>query len=29
MDYYATSETNYIRKIDPKILDTQDKVITV
>ncbi|XP_023646666.2 beta,beta-carotene 15,15'-dioxygenase isoform X1 [Paramormyrops kingsleyae] len=26
MDYYATSETNYIRKIDPNVLDTQDKV---
>ncbi|XP_010737874.2 beta,beta-carotene 15,15'-dioxygenase [Larimichthys crocea] len=25
-DYYATSETNYIRKIDPVTLETQDKV---
>ncbi|XP_062869248.1 beta,beta-carotene 15,15'-dioxygenase [Trichomycterus rosablanca] len=25
-DYYATSETNYIRKIDPLTLETQDKV---
>lgn len=25
-DYHATSETNYIRKIDPITLDTQDKV---
>ncbi|KAF7703292.1 beta,beta-carotene 15,15'-dioxygenase [Silurus meridionalis] len=25
-DYYATSETNYIRKIDPMTLETQDKV---
>lgn len=25
-DYYATSETNYIRKIDPATLETQDKV---
>uniref|UniRef100_A0A8C7YW35 Beta-carotene oxygenase 1 n=1 Tax=Oryzias sinensis TaxID=183150 RepID=A0A8C7YW35_9TELE len=25
-DYYATSETNYIRKIDPFTLETQDKV---
>ncbi|XP_018594383.1 beta,beta-carotene 15,15'-dioxygenase [Scleropages formosus] len=25
-DYYATSETNYIRKIDPETLETQDKV---
>lgn len=26
-DYYATSETNYIRKIDPVTLETQDKVL--
>uniref|UniRef100_A0A4W4GC78 Beta-carotene oxygenase 1 n=1 Tax=Electrophorus electricus TaxID=8005 RepID=A0A4W4GC78_ELEEL len=25
-DYYATSETNYIRKIDPVTLETQDKL---
>ncbi|XP_067343020.1 beta,beta-carotene 15,15'-dioxygenase isoform X1 [Channa argus] len=25
-EYHATSETNYIRKIDPVTLDTQDKV---
>lgn len=25
-DYFATSETNYIRKIDPVTLETQDKV---
>ncbi|XP_064193210.1 beta,beta-carotene 15,15'-dioxygenase isoform X1 [Anguilla rostrata] len=25
-DYYATSETNYIRKIDPETLETLDKV---
>ncbi|XP_065117638.1 beta,beta-carotene 15,15'-dioxygenase [Paramisgurnus dabryanus] len=25
-DYHATSETNYIRKIDPVTLETQDKV---
>uniref|UniRef100_A0A8C5H0D6 Beta,beta-carotene 15,15'-dioxygenase-like n=1 Tax=Gouania willdenowi TaxID=441366 RepID=A0A8C5H0D6_GOUWI len=25
-DYYATTETNYIRKIDPVTLETQDKV---
>ncbi|XP_071402888.1 beta,beta-carotene 15,15'-dioxygenase [Centroberyx affinis] len=25
-DYYATSETNYIRKIDPVTLETQEKV---
>lgn len=25
-DYYATSETNYIRKIDPVTLETLDKV---
>lgn len=25
-DYYATSETNYIRQIDPVTLETQDKV---
>ncbi|XP_068160085.1 beta,beta-carotene 15,15'-dioxygenase [Antennarius striatus] len=25
-DYYATSETNYIRKIDPVSLETQEKV---
>lgn len=25
-NYYATSETNYIRKIDPVTLETQDKV---
>lgn len=25
-DYYATSETNYIRKVDPVTLETQDKV---
>lgn len=25
-DYYATSETNYICKIDPVTLETQDKV---
>ncbi|XP_066569909.1 beta,beta-carotene 15,15'-dioxygenase [Amia ocellicauda] len=25
-DFYATSETNYIRKIDPETLETQDKV---
>ncbi|XP_008274518.1 beta,beta-carotene 15,15'-dioxygenase [Stegastes partitus] len=25
-DYFATSETNYIRKIDPLTLETQDKV---
>ncbi|KAM3593587.1 uncharacterized protein V6R79_016439 [Siganus canaliculatus] len=25
-EYYATSETNYIRKIDPVTLETQDKV---
>lgn len=25
-DYYATSETNYIRKIDPYSLETQEKV---
>ncbi|XP_062297682.1 beta,beta-carotene 15,15'-dioxygenase isoform X2 [Scomber scombrus] len=25
-DYYAASETNYIRKIDPVTLETQDKV---
>uniref|UniRef100_A0A665V2M5 Beta,beta-carotene 15,15'-dioxygenase-like n=1 Tax=Echeneis naucrates TaxID=173247 RepID=A0A665V2M5_ECHNA len=25
-DYYATSETNYIRKIDPETLETQEKV---
>ncbi|CAB1339442.1 unnamed protein product [Coregonus sp. 'balchen'] len=24
-DYYATSETNYIRKVDPVTLETQDK----
>lgn len=27
-DYYATSETNYIRKIDPVTLETQDKVVS-
>jgi len=25
-DYHATSETNYIRKIDPITLETQEKV---
>ena len=25
-EYFATSETNYIRKIDPVTLETQDKV---
>lgn len=25
-DYYATSETNYIRTIDPVTLETKDKV---
>lgn len=25
-DFYATSETNYIRKIDPVTLETLDKV---
>ncbi len=25
-DYHATSETNYIRKIDPITLETEDKV---
>lgn len=28
-DYYATSETNYILKIDPVTLETQEKVKTV
>lgn len=25
-DYYATSETNYIRMVDPETLETKDKV---
>lgn len=25
-DYYATSETNYIRMIDPETLETKEKV---
>lgn len=26
-DYYVSTETNYMRRIDPQTLDTKDKVM--